>query len=160
MKNAAQRTLANKMDIYSNGSRSPSYAGGESVISNTFCRSSTNNLIRMKGSGNRYETHKGSIYQPLKRNVTGKAGLRYQLKESNNRLRALQELDKRREEQLAKEIAALDIKRKQQDEETQRRINNKKMRLAETGPITINQHLIKGKTERDPQYRFLSLVKT
>lgn len=159
LKDAAKRSLAGSL-----GSGPNSVIGQDSTISNTFSRGQSH-LIRMKGNGNRYETHKGSIYQPMQRRISGKASLRSQLKESNNRLRALQELDRRREEQLAKEIAALELRRKQQEEETQKRINLKKVRLAETGPIVAksqaeNIFSLKNRLERDSskQDRFLALV--
>ena len=117
--------------------------------------------IRMRGRDNRYETYKGSIYDPDKPRINAKSrGI--QLRESNERLKALQELDRRREEQLKKEMAALDIRRKQQEEETQRRINLKKVRLAETGPINPRLQVpnsAQARRDDDPsQHRFLALV--
>lgn len=54
---------------------------------------------------------------------------------ANERLRILFELDKKREDQLKKEYEALEARRRQQEEETQRRISIKKA-LAETDYIS------------------------
>lgn len=158
------RSLNRKAEAGIRGSAPHSRLAQESNISGVISSGSTH-TIRMKGKDNRYETYKGSIYQPLKNNGTEYGLRKTQLKESNDRLRALQELDKRREEQLKKEMAALDAKRKVQEEETQKRINIKKVRLAETGymnskPLYMPSPDIKGRVERDfnNQNRFLALV--
>jgi hypothetical protein len=53
----------------------------------------------------------------------------------NERLRFLFELDKKREEQLKKDYEALEARKKQQEEETQKRINIKRA-LADTDYIS------------------------
>jgi len=157
LKEAALRSIDKR---YGLGSGPNSYIGTESIYSNPVsCGQS--HVIRMKGTGNRFETHKGSINAPYNPKMAGKSYLRYQMKESNNRLRALQELDKKREVQLAKEIAALEEKRKLQEEETKRRINLKKVRLAETGPISAKSPSVimtKGDRDQNQQLKFMVLV--
>lgn len=67
---------------------------------------------------------------------------RSQIRDSNERLRTLQELDMRQEEQLRKDFAALEVRKKQQETETQRRINAKKSRLAETGYLSAGPGML------------------
>ena len=119
----------------------------------------------MKGKDDRYEAYKGSIYQSLFQKTPTLGVKRSQLRESNDRLKTLQDLDRRREEQLKKEFAALDMRRKQQEEETQRRINLKKVRLAETGYLNTNLLMnnnigMRGIPGQDmgQQHRFVTLV--
>lgn len=157
LKDAALRSLQRKSDKRLKGTGARSYMGSESGITNSF-NNSNYNSIKMKDP---YDMPQNSI---LKNTAQGM--IRLQLKESNNRLRALQELERRREEQMKKEIEALEMKKIQQEDETQRRISIKKIRLAETGPISTKQSQsfvgnLKGRIVRDTnqQHRFIALVR-
>ncbi len=169
LKDAALRSLHRKADIGIRGSAPHSRLAGDVPLS-TMLSGGGSTQIRMKGKDSRYEPYKGQSYQSLIQKTPSQQMRRTQLKDSNDRLKALQELDRRREEQLKKEFEALEIRRKQQEEETQRRINIKKVRLAETGylggnapgarfmaPVGVG---IKDRHERDlnQQHRFLTLV--
>ena len=169
MKDAAMRSLNRKADVGIRGSAPHSRLAQESNISNIFSAGNSTNMIRMKGKGDRYEPYKGPSYQSLMQKGGVPDIKRSQLKESNNRLKALQDLDRRREEQLKKEFEALDMRRQQQEEETQRRISLKKVRLAETGYLNMKPLIgnspgppsLKERSERDSnhQRRFITLVK-
>ena len=157
MKDAALRSLNRKADIGIRGSAPHSRLAADGPFSTMLSTGQTQ--IRIKGKDNRYEEF-------LQHTPTQQMQ-RTQIRESNNRLKALQELDRRREEQLKKEFKALDERRKQQEEETQKRISMKQMRLAETGYLSgtgarflapISSSGIKDEKELNPQNRFLVLV--
>ena len=167
LKDAALRSLHRKADIGIRGSAPHSRLAGDGPLSAMVSAGHTQ--IRMKGKDSRYEQYKGPPYQSLIQKTPSQQMRRTQLRDSNDRLKALLELDRRREEQLKKEFEALEIRRKQQEEETQRRINIKKVRLAETGYLGGNApgaHFmapvtgVKDRQERDMnhQHRFITLV--
>ncbi len=160
LKDAALRSLHRKADVGLRGSAPHSRLGADVNLANALSANGNTYSIRMRGRDSRYEP-----YQALAQRAPMPDLKRRQLRESNDRLRALQELDRRREDQLKKEFAALEVKRKQQDEETQRRINIKKVRLAETGYINMSASPVIrerfGTREANrPQDRFIALART
>ena len=82
---------------------------------------------------------KNSYYEEYKEfkiiNTAPEEKYRVQLRESNNRLKALEDLDKKREAQLKKDFEELEMRRKQQREEIRKRINRKKVILTETDQL-------------------------
>lgn len=90
-------------------------------------------------------------YTPILRSERGK-----EIKESNDRLRMLQELEKSRDRQHQQELEALELRRQQQEIETQNRIKFKKVRLVETHTInSTSAHFIKSRNGRDGQTEML-----
>jgi len=168
LKDAALRSLHRKADVGIRGSAPHSRLAADSPLSSM---SSVNTQIRMKGKNNTYEVYKGPTYSSVMQKTPSQQMRRTQLRDSNDRLKALQELDKRREEQIKKEFEALELRRKQQEEDTQRRINIKKVRLAETGYLAgapsgshfmapLTHTTMKDRLDRDSnqQNRFVALV--
>lgn len=131
LKDAALRSLKRKADIGIRGGFqyyrvNKSYSGISNMVPSQ---------IRTRGVANHYEPYNGVSLDK----VSSIEKQQTELRDSNNRLKALQELDKRREAQLKKEFEALEIRRKQQENETKKRISLKQMRLTETEPLSNEQ---------------------
>jgi len=121
LKDVALRSLKRKAEVGIRGSHQYSRVKGGYL-------GPTNiepNHIKTRVKNNQYEIHA----------MNQDNSIEVQLRDSNNRLKALQDLDKRREAQLKKEFEALEQRRKEQEEETKKRISLKQMRLTETSDL-------------------------
>lgn len=158
MKDAALESLERKAEVGIRGSHQYSRAKGSYLGSTNLI---TSPIIPIRSKNSQY-----NLYARGRDN-----SIESQLKDSNNRLKALQDLDRRRESQLKKEYEALEQRRKQQEEEMKKRISLKQMRLTETndlGSASIGRFMsysrpaIKERHVRDrnQQERFVLMVRT
>lgn len=84
----------------------------------------------------RYDSYMES--QDLEKKPSMKSAEKKVLLDSKNRIKVLQELDKMREQQMEKGFEVLKLRRKQQDEETRKRICSKQARLTDTGALGVD----------------------